>query len=431
MLQNIALALLGLMLSTPVSAQMQLTRNEAVPAATSQSAREVLDRVRPSLIQIKGFFGSNTAQAFHGTGFAVAPGGRFMTNYHVVSEQVQHPGKYRLEYRTAEGKTGSVKVLAVDVRNDLALVQAEDYAPAPIVISARPTQKGDRTYAVGYPLDVGLTITEGVSNGKVEDAFEARIHYSGALNAGMSGGPALNAAGEVIGVNVSGYRFQQLVSFLVPAEQASALIDRVGTENNAPPELKKDIVAQLKAHSSKLLSALDGPIKTQVSSGYALPDKLAPFIDCNASGDTATNQPVQMVRVSCSAKAGVYVQRGVQVGDLTYMHFVLSTTKLDSWRFHHRLSSLTSAKGTRGSRQHVGGFACKDSVVALKGFEAGVLVCSRSHRKLEGLYDITVRVSSLNSGSKGFASHLDMYGLEFEAGMKFVQRYIEAMEWRP
>ncbi|HTD91399.1 MAG TPA: hypothetical protein VK663_12100, partial [Burkholderiales bacterium] len=92
-------------------AQVPTVPNTAVAPATSENARDVLTRVRPAVIQIKGFFDSNTAQAFHGTGFAVAEGGVFMTNYHVVAQQVQFPDKYRLEYRTPEGKTGNITVL--------------------------------------------------------------------------------------------------------------------------------------------------------------------------------------------------------------------------------------------------------------------------------------------------------------------------------
>ena len=41
------------------------------------------------------------------------------------------------------------------------------------------------------------------------------------------------------------------------------------------------------------------------------------------------------------------------------------------------------------------------------------------------------RVISLNQPARGFASHLDMLGVEFEAGMHFVRRYVEAMQWKP
>jgi serine protease Do len=422
----------GFVLSLVLSAQAQppaMPFNTVIPAS-SQSAREVLDQVRPAVIQIKSFFGSNTAQSSHGTGFAVKEGGVFITNYHVVAEKVQHPGKYRLEYRTADGRTGAITVLAVDVRHDLALVRASGHGPAPLKLQPSATVKGDRAFSVGFPLDVGLTITEGISNGKVDDTFEPRIHYSGAINAGMSGGPALNAAGEVIGVNVSGYRFEQLVSFLVPIVHAEALGERLPAPQS-DIELRKDAAAQMHAHSVELLGALDGAMQTQTVSGYRLPDKIAPFVNCNASGNPETDDPVQMVQIRCEAKAGLYVQQGLYSGDLRYSHYILSTDRLDAWRFANRLSALTHAGGRYGSLRHVGPYACDDRIVALTGFDASLLVCTRRYRRLEGLYDFTVRVNSLNGSKQGYASHLDIYGVEFEPGMRFIRRYVEAMEWRP
>jgi S1-C subfamily serine protease len=406
------------------------TAYAAAAQATSQSARNVLALVRPAVIQIKGFFGTNTAQAFHGTGFAVAAGGLFVTNYHVVAERVQHPDKYRLEYRNADGETGAITVLAVDVRHDLALVHASDYAPAPLTLQTSPGAKGERAYSVGYPLDVGLTITEGISNGKVEDSFEPRIHYSGAINAGMSGGPGLNEQAEVIGVNVAGYRFEQLVSFLVPVEHVLALRDK----SPSPPSddsLKQAVAVQMHAHSAELFHALEGPMPTQRTSGYALPGKVAPFVDCNASGSPATEDPVQVVRINCFAKAGLYLQQGLFSGDLRYAHYILTTDKLDAWRFAVRLSALTRAVGNYGLPRQVGPYACEDHLVGLKGFDAAVLVCARGYRKFAGLYDLTVRVSSLNGTKRGFASHLDIYGVEFDPGMAFIRRYVEAMEFKP
>lgn len=403
---------------------------EIIPAA-SENARDTLKRASPAVVQIKGFFGTNTAKAFHGTGFAVAAGGIFMTNYHVVSEHVQDPARYRLEYQTIDGKSGPVTVLAVDVRHDLAVVRAADHAPPPLTLQAASPVKGERAYSIGFPLDVGLTITEGVSNGRVDESFQSRIHYSGAVNGGMSGGPALNAAGEVIGINVSGYMFQQLVSFLVPAEHAVALRTRALAVKLDASELKRDILAQLRAHSAALLGALNERLPTQVSAGYRLPDKLAPFMECNAVGDPLPDQPVRTTRINCAAKAGLYLQRDLQSGEFKYGHIVMTTDKLDAWRFAKRFSTATSVAGERGRLRHVGPLACNNRVVALKGFDANLLVCTRSYRKLEGLYDFTVRVSSLNGTTSGVISHLDMFGLEFEPGMAFIKRYVDAMEWTP
>ena len=132
-----------------------------------------------------------------------------------------------------------------------------------------------------------------------------------------------------------------------------------------------------------------------------------------------------------AAKAGLYVQQGLDTGDLRYTHYVLTSEKLGAWRFAQRLATLTSARGAFGSRRHVGAYACNDSVVALNGFDAKLLVCSRALRNFEGLYDFTVRVVSLNEATRGFASHLDMYGVEFEGGMKFVRGYVDAMRVQP
>ena len=405
--------------------------NAAVPAATSENARDVLARVRPSIVQIKGFFGTNTAHEFHGTGFAVADGGVFMTNYHVVARKVQHPTKYRLEYRTPDGKTGALEVLGVDVRHDLAIVKAADHAPTPLTFVAAEPARGTRAYSVGFPLDVGLTITEGVSNGMVEESFEPRIHYSGAINGGMSGGPALDAAGNVFGVNVSHYRFQQLVSFLVPGRHAEALRAMVPAAPPLPAALDAAIASQARAHSASLIGALAGPLATQVAAGYVLPGKLAPFVQCNASGTPDPNQPVQSVRINCQTKAGLFLQSGLQSGDLSFSHSVLSTEKLDPWRFTNRLSWNGAGFAASGQRQHVGPFACRDRSVKLNGFDAALTLCTRSYRKLADLYDFILVVKSLNGTQRGFASRLTMTGMEFEPAMAFIQRYVAAMEWKP
>lgn len=403
-------------------------------ASVSERARDTLDRVRPSIVQIQGFFGANTAQAFHGTGFAVAPGGIALTNFHVVAEHVLYPDKYRLEYRTPGGATGKVTVLAVDVRHDLAVVRTEGFAPEPLALNTAVPPKGERAYSIGFPLDVGLTITEGVSNGRVADAFDARIHYSGALNGGMSGGPALDQRGNVIGINVAGYRFEQLVSFLVPAEHALPLLERARRNPLAGADAKAEITAQLRAHGRALLDAVGGAagagFPVQTVAGYDLPGRLAPFVDCSASGDPAPDQPARTETIQCGAKAGVYVQQGLTTGDLTFTHYVLTGRSLDAWRFARRLGKMAEATGSFGHRRFLGPFACRDRAVTLTGLDAQVLLCVRAHRRFEGLYDFTARIVSLHRPTTGFVSHVDLYGVEFDGGMAFMRRFTEAIRWR-
>ena len=156
-------------------------------------------------------FGDSASNAFHGSGFAVDDGRRIVTNYHVVAPAVLYPRQYRLEYLASDGRTGALEVLAIDVRNDLAVVAAEGLELPPLRLRVEIPAQGERAWSIGYPLNLGLTITEGVANGLVESSTEQRIHYTGAINGGMSGGPALDRRGRVYGVNVSVVTGQQLV----------------------------------------------------------------------------------------------------------------------------------------------------------------------------------------------------------------------------
>lgn len=400
-------------------------------AAASTTARGILDRVRPAMIQIKGYFGTNTAEAFHGSGFAVAPGGLFITNWHVVSEVVLYPEKYRLEYRTPAGATGRITVHAIDVRHDLALVEAQGLAPEPLRFRPEPAIPGERAYSVGFPLDVGLTITEGVSNGGVLDSFEPRVHYSGALNAGMSGGPGLDAAGNVIGVNVAGYLFSQLVAFLVPAEHAVALLARAEASPLDGGRARSEVARQLRAHGEALLAALGTTLPTQNHQGYELPAQPAPFVECRASGDPAPDQPVHVERIRCDAKARVYLGRHLHAGSLTFQHEVMSTRTLDAWRFAHRLQRAKGPHGAYGDARQLAPYACAQQNVELKEFAANATVCLRAYRKLDGVYDLNVSVVSKNESRRGFVSSLSLTGVAADRALDFARAYLGAMRWKP
>src|SRR5262245_30960271 len=193
----------------------------------SDEAKDRLDGARASVVQIRGFFDESASSAFHGSGFAVGDGRRIVTNYHVVAQAVLFPQQYRLEYVASDGRTGLLDVLAIDVRNDLAIVAAEDLELPPVKLRTEVPAQGERAWSIGFPLNLGLTITEGVANGVVENSLEQRIHYTGAINVGMSGGPALDRRGRVYGVNVSVAIGRQLVGFVVPAKHIPALLARV------------------------------------------------------------------------------------------------------------------------------------------------------------------------------------------------------------
>ena len=115
--------------------------------------------------------------------------------------------------------------------HDLALLKAADAAgrsfdALAFRAAAEPLAQGERIYSLGNPLDVGFAVTQGTYNGLVRRSFYPQIFFGGALSAGMSGGPALDEEGHVVGINVARRVDGEQVSFLVPASFAEALLAR-------------------------------------------------------------------------------------------------------------------------------------------------------------------------------------------------------------
>ena len=120
-----------------------------------------------------------------------------------MAQAVLYPRQYRLEYLTSDGRTGPLHVYAIDVRNDLAVVAAEDLELPALRLRTEIPAQGERAWSIGFPLNLGLTITEGVANGLVESSIEQRIHYTGAINGGMfRRNPQLPVSNPVITIGV-------------------------------------------------------------------------------------------------------------------------------------------------------------------------------------------------------------------------------------
>ena len=154
-----------------VMASMSGSLARAAPDASS-AAQDIYASAPPRLLQIRTLVAdAGQRQTSVGSGFLVSADGLAVTNYHVVSQFVLEPKTYRLEYAAADGSHGEVRVLGVDLPNDLAIVRL-DKQDAPFfsfdaAAMAGNLAKGQRLYSMGNPLDLGFTISEGTYNGLV------------------------------------------------------------------------------------------------------------------------------------------------------------------------------------------------------------------------------------------------------------------------
>jgi len=134
-----------------------------------------------------------------GSGMVVRPDGLVLTNKHVV-ENSAFP-----TVKTASGEVYEAEVIDFDLRYDLAIVRLNTKATAPTVLptvilaNTLRLQPGDRVYAIGSPGGKAGTMTTGTFLRTTEQG--SLQLSSGLLSPGNSGGPLLNANGEVVGIN--------------------------------------------------------------------------------------------------------------------------------------------------------------------------------------------------------------------------------------
>jgi serine protease Do len=401
----------------------------------SDDAMIRLEAARASVVQIRGFFDNSSSSAFHGSGFAVDDGRRIVTNYHVVAQAVLYPRQYRLEYLAGDGRTGPLHVLAFDVRNDLAVVAAgDDLELPPLRLRTEIPAQGERAWSIGFPLNLGLTITEGVANGLVENSIEQRIHYTGAINVGMSGGPALDRRGRVYGVNVSVAIGRQLVGFVVPAKHIPNLLAHAKEpldRTMSALQLRQRVTGQVLAYEAEILEARPETGDTQALRGYVLPTQMSRHLECSTIDELSPHVRVRVETVSCRIPSRLVVQGGVYVAGLSIQHRILRSQGLHPLQFERQVNNVAAAQPRTGASAHVAPFACHDALVSLDGFDARVSTCVRQFRLYPGLYDFDVTVVSIDDTEQALVSRITLQGVAFESGQRVMQRFLETLQWKP
>src|SRR5438876_2436047 len=292
-----------------------LPADPAASAPVSLSARKVYEQARSQLLQIRTVLKGRASQTSVGSGFIVSKDGHIITNFHVVSEVALEPATHDLVYVTADGREAPLQILMLDVLHDLALLKvadAKDDAKSFDALAFRPAKQalsqGERMYSLGNPLDVGFAVIEGNYNGLVERSFYPQIFFAGSLSAGMSGGPALDQEGRVIGINVARRVDGEQVSFLVPASFAAALLE---AGRNAPPmkgPAHGEITHQLMTHQAMLTDRFIAQgWKTATHPRYKVPVPPDRFMRCWGSTEQSKTGGLDFERSDCVMDTRVFV----------------------------------------------------------------------------------------------------------------------------
>jgi serine protease Do len=407
------------------------------PEPPSSGARRVYEANKDKLMQIRVLVAGAQSQSSAGSGFFVTPEGLAITNYHVISQLIWEPERYRAEYVLTNQARGNVSVVAIDVQHDLAVVRLEGKPATGAwpVLSFAPDdslQQGDRVFSLGNPLDLGFAIAEGTYNGLPERSLYPQLLFTGAMNPGVSGGPAIDEAGRVVGVNVAGYgRSAELTNFQVPVKFARELLARAqGRPSATLTQLRADLRGQLMIHQNVMMDAMHaGQWSTEPLGPYRIPVIPNTLARCWGEASDAAKKNYRFESSRCDLSSALYLQGNLRTGSVSLQHEVSSSSTLSALRFANMRSKSMSNESHLYSphNRHRTAARCTEDFVTNGTMPFRAVVCIRGYRKLEGLFDISTMVVTMDAEREGLESVLTLSGVELRRGLRESKKFIEAI----
>lgn len=204
------------------SAQVYTRHRTPVPAT---SVKELVQELGEAVVQVR-------TPSSIGSGFILNEEGFLITNFHVIEGETQitievyHQEKGLLDRKTYK----QVRIMAMNKFQDLALLRIEDKgAPKFKYVALGNSDSltvGDRVFAVGSPLGLERTVTEGIVSTKTRQmSGELYLQTTAQINPGNSGGPLFSLTGEVVGVTNMKITFGEGLGFAIPVDAVRYFLD--------------------------------------------------------------------------------------------------------------------------------------------------------------------------------------------------------------
>ncbi|WP_341206589.1 serine protease [uncultured Psychrosphaera sp.] len=412
-------------------------------AVVAQDANELFTTFSPALVQIKSINLESGQKSSIGTGFFISASGDLVTNYHVISSYVQSPEQYKLEYVDDQERTSSVSVVAVDVINDLALLSSNANSDVFFKLSEQEPEKGSDLFALGNPHDLGMIVVPGTYNGVQLKSFYQRIHFTGSINPGMSGGPTVNQAGNVVGINVATAGNQ--IGFLVPVERLWLLIkkqkkldnlvdqDESGVVETAP-DLIADIRDQLIENQTDLYQELlKGEWPSSTLGGATVPKEMSKFMPCwGDSNQDQEKKQYNQATSNCRLDESIYISDSLRTGFAQIGFNWIESDKLNNMQLSHLYTlNLNSRYGRNNAgSDDVTDFHCNESIMnnAVGDVVKG-MTCIRAYRKYEGLFDVRFHSLLLEKDNQTLIGKYFLQGVTQQTAHAFYAKFMENVQW--
>ncbi|WP_226703987.1 S1C family serine protease [Microbulbifer elongatus] len=458
----------------PFTGLIALLLLSCASVALSQSYEQLYSDYRGSLYQIRLIELSSNSKSGLGSGFQISTDGLIATNYHVVSQAVHDPEKFALKYLSVDGKEGDLELLDVDVINDLAILRQKGEPGSDYLrLASTSPSKGETIVSMGNPLDLGMTIVPGTYNGIASGSFYDRIHFSGSINPGMSGGPVINRRGEVVGINVATAGNQ--ISFLVPVNKLVALLldyKKDSSAENGALELQPVINRQLHKNQQRIIDeVLKADWQLRPLGEAMVVGEIVPSIQCWGNTTEDDDEPIKQVAKGCTGQDVVYLSEEFDTGRVEYEFFWLEGEEdLRSSRFYAAYEENMSGffPGNSAGEDDVTDFNCKQRFTSHprngdgngdgSGDENGngdtdkqsepadeqkppkangnrepviarTSYCVRRYKDFPELYDVFYVSLTVDQDNRALVSHFTLSGFTKESATAFTEKFASEIQW--
>jgi serine protease Do len=264
--------------------------NTDVETAVTKSVQKVSPTVVTVVGTIPGqttFFGNTGDQTVSGSGFFITDKGYILTNNHVVE------GTKEVSIVLSDGSEQKATIVGTDPYSDIAILKTDGKVPAVAALgNSDVLNPGESVIAIGSPLgNFKNTVTVGVvsATGRSIDTgngyqIEDLIQTDAAINHGNSGGPLVNLAGEVIGINTLIVRntgsgdVAEGLGFAIPVNTAQAVAQQI---------IQKGYFAR------PYLGISFQPINPDIALRYNLPSQWGVYVTRVSSGSPASQAGLQ------------------------------------------------------------------------------------------------------------------------------------------
>lgn len=395
----------------------------------SEKAETLFSDYKNAVLQVRIIDKTSQSKSAIGSGFFVSEDGYVISNFHVISEWVFKPERYEIKYLLNNKQEGNLKLVGIDVIHDLAILKTDLKPGAHFDFLSRTLIQGEHLYSFGNPHDIGLSIVEGTYNGYIEKSLYKKIHYTGSVNPGMSGGPVVDRDGKIAGVNVSGAGNQ--LSFLVPEEYVQNLIEKgkkITGEINFLDSIRDQILANQEEYMQDILK---GSMNAITMDAYTLPGNLGDFMKCWGGTEKREKMLYEQTYQICRTEDDIYLSSGQRSGVIEYEHDLYKNKGLGTLRFFSMMEGNFSIprSSTFADEEMVTGFECQTGQVEHQTTKSKLVFCLREYKKFNGVYDAWLTSVVLAGNDEVLQTSLMLSGVSYDNAVKFSQAYMEKIQW--